>query len=258
MLRAARSARCRQSRLLLLAVLSCACAHRKAAVGRPAPLRPGEQRGVVHHVHPGETLWRIARTYEVPLESILRENALEDPSQLEEGTLLFIPGAESELRVPAAGEAPVARVQARLSHRIGPAGIPRAGLHALDPAARGEPLSWPAPGVLISGFGARERDQHDGIDLACPEGTPVRAALDGVVLFAGEQRGYGNLVLVAHEGDLVTVYAHNSDNLVRKGERVARGGEIARVGHTGNATGPHLHFEVRVSARPHDPLGFLR
>jgi murein DD-endopeptidase MepM/ murein hydrolase activator NlpD len=221
----------------------------------------------VHHVLAGETLWRIARTYDVPLESILRENALGDPSRLDEGTLLFIPGAARELRVPAAGEAlardgrgpeAAASTGQRPPRRIGPAGIPRAGLHALDPAARGEPLSWPAPGVLISGFGARERDQHDGIDLACPEGTPVHAALDGLVLFAGEQRGYGNLVLVAHEADLVTVYAHNSENLVRKGDHVSRGEEIARVGHTGNATGPHLHFEVRVSARPHDPLGFLR
>lgn len=249
-------------RLILLAVLLCACAHRRAAVARAAPPRPDEQLGVIHHVHSGETLWRIARTYQVPLESILRQNAIDDPSQLDEGTLLYIPGAARELRVPAAGEAPVVPGGASFAGdgrpRIGPAGIPRAGLHALDPAARGELLSWPAPGVLISGFGARERDQHDGIDLACPEGTPVRAALDGVVLFAGEQRGYGNLVLVAHEGDLVTVYAHNSENLVQKGERVSRGGEIARVGHTGNATGPHLHFEVRVSARPHDPLGFLR
>jgi len=244
-------------RLILLAALSSACAHHKAA-SRSAALRPGEQRGIMHHVQPGETLWRIARTYDVPIESILRENALADPSQLEEGTLLFIPGAARELRVPPAGEAPVARGEHKGARRIGPAGIPRAGLHALDPAAPGEPLSWPAPGVLISGFGARERDQHDGIDLACPEGTPVRAALDGVVLFAGEQRGYGNLVLVAHEGDLVTVYAHNEENLVRKGERVSRGEEIARVGHTGNATGPHLHFEVRVGAHPHDPLGFLR
>jgi murein DD-endopeptidase MepM/ murein hydrolase activator NlpD len=79
-----------------------------------------------------------------------------------------------------------------------------------------------------------------------------------VVLFAGEQRGYGNLVLLAHDGDLVTVYAHNSRNLVQQGERVARGAEIARVGHTGNATGPHLHFEVRLAAQPRDPLGFLR
>jgi len=119
-------------------------------------------------------------------------------------------------------------------------------------------MAWPAPGVLISGFGERERDHHEGIDLACPEGTPVRAAEDGIVLFSGERRGYGKLVLLAHEGDLVTVYAHNSENLVSVGDRVARGESIARVGHTGNATGSHVHFEVRVGTRPHDPLGFLR
>jgi lipoprotein NlpD len=139
-----------------------------------------------------------------------------------------------------------------------PATIARAGKRPLDPAAHGEPLAWPTLGVLISGFGERERDKHEGIDLASPEGTPVRAADEGTVLFAGEQKGYGNLVLVAHAGDLVTVYAHNSENLVKKGAKVSRGQQIARVGHTGNATGPHLHFEVRVGARPRDPLGFLR
>jgi murein DD-endopeptidase MepM/ murein hydrolase activator NlpD len=112
--------------------------------------------------------------------------------------------------------------------------------------------------VLISPFGERERDQHEGIDLAAPEGTPVRAAAQGTVIFAGTQRGYGNLVVVAHSEDLVTVYAHNQRNLVKKGARVGRGQQIARVGHTGNATGPHLHFEVRVRTHPHDPLGFLR
>jgi lipoprotein NlpD len=142
--------------------------------------------------------------------------------------------------------------------RKSPATIARAGKRPLDPAAHGTALAWPTPGVLISGFGERDRDKHEGIDLASPEGTPVRAAERGTVLFAGEQRGYGNLVLLEHAGGLVTVYAHNAKNLVKKGERVARGEQIARVGHTGNATGPHLHFEVRVSARPHDPLGFLR
>jgi lipoprotein NlpD len=140
----------------------------------------------------------------------------------------------------------------------GPADLARAGRKPLDPAARGTALAWPTPGVLISAFGDRERDRHDGIDLAAPEGTPVRAAEQGTVLFAGTQRGYGNLVLLGHGGDLVTVYAHNERNLVKKGARVGRGQQIARVGHTGNATGPHLHFEVRVGARPHDPLGFLR
>lgn len=244
-------------RLIVVAALACACAHRKPSVTAPL-LRGDEQRGVMHHVHAGETLWRIARTYGVPLEDVLRENALEDPAQIEEGTLLFIPGARKELRVPPAGEVPVARIEHRPARRFGPAAIPRAGAHALDPAAHGEALAWPVPGVLISGFGPRERDRHDGVDLACPEGTAVRAADDGIVLFAGEQRGYGNLVLLAHDGDLVTVYAHNSENLVEKGDHVSRGQQIARVGHTGNATGPHLHFEVRLGAQPRDPLGFLQ
>jgi murein DD-endopeptidase MepM/ murein hydrolase activator NlpD len=219
-----------------------------------------EQGGVVHHVHAGETLWRISRVYGVPLEVLLRENSLDNPAQLPAGTLLYVPGAKMELFVPPAPAepAPLARVEPRRTRRVAPSSIPRAGAAPLDPAAHGEPMAWPAPGVLISGFGERERDRHDGIDLACPEGTPVRAADDGVVLFAGEQRGYGNLVLVAHDADVITVYAHNSKNMVGQGDKVTRGEEIARVGHSGNATGPHLHFEVRVGTHPRDPLGFLR
>lgn len=142
--------------------------------------------------------------------------------------------------------------------RKAPTSIARAGQKPLDPAVHGTPLAWPAKGVLISGFGERERDQHEGIDLAAPEGTLVRAASSGTVLFAGTQRGYGKLVLVRHAGDIVTVYAHNEENLVKAGAHVLRGEPIAKVGHTGNATGPHLHFEVRVASRPRDPLTFLR
>lgn len=240
------SARAR-ARLVALCGLLFACAHHAV---KPDAAQPG----VFHHVRAGETLWRIAQTYGVPLPALLQENALPDPSRLAAGTLLFIPGAARELPVPpaeqpappqAAGRGRAARLQ-------------RAGVRPLDAAAHGTPLSWPVRGVLISGFGARARDRHDGIDLAAPEGTPICAAEEGVVLFAGQQRGYGNLVLVAHAHDLITVYAHNEENLVRQGERVARGQELGRVGRTGNATGPHLHFEVRLAARPRDPLGFLR
>jgi len=236
----------------LLFVL-CACAHRTVKPEEEAARRSG----IVHHVRAGETLWRIGRTYGVPLEVLLRANALEDPTQLEAGTGLFIPGATRELEVlPAEAPAPAARVSS--THRRSLSAIPRAGSRPLDAAARGEPLAWPTTGVLISGFGERDRDLHEGIDLACPEGTPVRAADDGVVLFSGEQKGYGKLVLLAHDRDMVTVYAHNARNLVSAGDRVSRGQEIARVGRTGNATGPHLHFEVRIATRPRDPLGFLR
>jgi murein DD-endopeptidase MepM/ murein hydrolase activator NlpD len=209
---------------------------------------------VRHLVQPGETLWRIARAYSLPVEALQRANGLADPTQIEAGTLLTIPGA----RRGAATDTPLARVEPRRVARASPAQIPRAGGHALDPAAGGEPLAWPVRGVLISGFGPREREHHDGVDLACPEGTPVFAAAEGEVLFSGEQRGYGNLVLVGHPGGVVTVYAHNLENLVVQGDRVLRGEPIARVGRTGKATGPHLHFEVRVGTRPRDPLGFLR
>lgn len=110
----------------------------------------------------------------------------------------------------------------------------------------------------MSRFGARGRELHEGIDLAAPEGTAVVAAGAGVVIFAGEQRGYGLLVLIAHAGDLVTVYAHNQENLVVRGEHVERGQQVARVGRSGNASGPHVHFEVRRAAKPSDPLPFLR
>jgi len=240
------------ARLTLLFVL-CACAHRTV---RPED-KAAQHGGAIHHVRPGETLWRIGRTYGVELSVLLRANALQNPAELAAGTELFIPGAARELPVPPA-EASAAAARLSPTRRHWPSTIPRAGGRPLDPAARGEPLAWPAPGVLISGFGDRDREHHDGIDLACPEGTPVRAAGDGVVLFAGEQKGYGKLVLVAHDRDLVTVYAHNARNLVSAGDRVSRGEEIARVGRTGNATGPHLHFEVRIGTRPRDPLGFLR
>jgi lipoprotein NlpD len=224
---------------------------------RPEPRAQPAGDGIRHRVQQGETLWRIARTYGVSVEQLQRANGLSDPAQLEVGVLLFVPDADRQLAVPMA-DAPQARIEPRPAHRASPAQIPRAGSHALDPASGGEPLAWPVRGVIISGFGTRDREHHDGLDLACPEGTPVFAAAEGDVLFAGEQRGYGNLVLIRHAQGLVTVYAHNAENLVEQGDHVLRGEPIARVGRTGNATGPHLHFEVRVGTRPRDPLGFLR
>jgi lipoprotein NlpD len=262
------------SRLTLLgalcgALLATGCAHR-ARHARRAP-EPQAQPGAFHTVQHGETLYRIARAYDVPLESIARENGLEDPARLEPGARLFIPGAARALEV-APAEPPAAARDEATSER-GEAALPAArarggnsrAVRAQQSAAsrRQKPeqranLEWPVEGVLFSPFGARARDQHDGIDLAAPEGTPVRASLPGTVLFAGQQRGYGNLILVGHDGDVVTVYAHNRENLVRAGDRVAQGAVIARVGRSGNATGPHLHFEVRVAARPQDPMHFLR
>jgi murein DD-endopeptidase MepM/ murein hydrolase activator NlpD len=111
--------------------------------------------------------------------------------------------------------------------------------------------------VLYGRYGVRAGQRHDGIDIAAPEGTPVGAAADGEVIFAGQQAGYGGVVILRHEGDLVTLYAHNARLLVKEGQRVRRGQRIATVGQTGRTTGPHLHFEVRAGTRPRNPLLYL-
>jgi murein DD-endopeptidase MepM/ murein hydrolase activator NlpD len=118
---------------------------------------------------------------------------------------------------------------------------------------------WPARGRVISSSGAMTNgQQNDGINLALPEGTPVHAAEDGVVAYAGsELKGYGNLVLVRHSNGFVTAYAHASEILVKRGDQVRRGQVIAKSGQTGNVTSPQLHFEIRKGSAPVDPTQYL-
>jgi lipoprotein NlpD len=126
-----------------------------------------------------------------------------------------------------------------------------------SPRAGKAPLIWPVEGVVVSLFGTREGQRHDGIDIGAPQGTAIWAAADGEVVFAGEQPGYGLLVIVQHADDLVTVYAHNVANLVAKGDKVKQGDPIAQVGQTGGTASPAVHFEVRVARAPTNPLARL-
>lgn len=103
----------------------------------------------------------------------------------------------------------------------------------------------------------RYRGSHKGVDLTAPKGTDVYAALDGKVMVAGRQKGYGNYVMLDHGNGVVTLYGHHNRNYVREGEIVHRGQKIAEVGRTGNATGPHLHFELRLDGAPTNPLPYL-
>ena len=118
---------------------------------------------------------------------------------------------------------------------------------------------WPANGRVIAGYGPTTNgQQNDGINIALPENTPVKAAEDGVVAYAGnELKGYGNLVLVRHPNGYVTAYAHTKELLVKRGDQVKRGQVIARSGQTGNVNAPQLHFEIRKGASPLDPTRFL-
>lgn len=149
---------------------------------------------------------------------------------------------------------------------------PRSPAHAQAPVpvrpsakAESEPesIGLKLLGRITSHFGPRkdpftgEIRQHNGLDIAAPEGSPVRSAGDGKVVFSGERKGYGNLVIVDHGGGLLTYYGHCSKTLVKEGETVKKDEEIAKVGHTGRATGPHLHFEVRMDGRAVNPQSFV-
>jgi murein DD-endopeptidase MepM/ murein hydrolase activator NlpD len=134
-------------------------------------------------------------------------------------------------------------------------GVPYAQPSDTSPSAAG--FTWPTSGQITSGFGPRWGRMHQGIDIGAPTGRPITAAKSGRVILAGASGGYGNLVVVDHGGGLSTAYAHQSRIAVRVGESVTQGGLLGYVGSTGNSTGPHLHFEVRVNGAARNPLPYL-
>jgi len=215
----------------------------------PFPLGAGDAHvepellGTTHVVQKGETLYRIARTYGIDPRELMEANGISDPKTLVVGQELFVPGAARALEV---GPLPAGASAAQDPE---PALLPR------KPGSG--TLQWPLKGVLYRGFGVKQGQPHDGIDLSAPEGTIVRAAAAGEVIFTGSQKGYGTIVILRHPNSLITLYAHNSAVLVKDGDRVEAGTPIAKVGQSGRTTGPHLHFEVRENTRPRDPLPYL-
>jgi murein DD-endopeptidase MepM/ murein hydrolase activator NlpD len=150
-----------------------------------------------------------------------------------------------------------------LSLLDGPATEPRTSARAsrsrrVPPVVKHRPeFVRPGVGVLTSGFKWRWGRMHTGIDLAGPYGSPIRAVTDGVVIEAGQESGYGNIVKIRHADGTVTYYAHMSKILVFSGP-VTAGEQIGKEGDTGHSTGPHLHFEVRINDVPINPIPWLR
>ena len=126
------------------------------------------------------------------------------------------------------------------------------------------PSIMPTPGWLSSAFSSMRLHPilhisrpHEGIDVSAPSGTPIEAPADGIVIATGWVTGYGNTVQIDHGYGIVTRFAHASKILVRVGQRVHRGEDVALVGSTGLSTGPHLHYEVHVNGKPVDPLRYV-
>ncbi len=226
--------------LLSLLVLGIGCANIYTA------------RGVYHRLQRGETLSLLSRQYGVPLQELAEINNIEKEGEIRPGDSLFIPG------VKAGRFHPKRRGRVALRRGSGEGRSSREGRAQSDKIQvdHGR-FSWPVRGELSSAYGVRNGRRHDGIDIRAERGTPVHAAADGEVVYSRRLSGYGNLVLLKHPGNFFTVYAHNAVNLVKKGVGIKKGEVVARVGSTGRASGPHLHFEVREGSRPRNPLFFL-
>ena len=203
----------------------------------PLPGCAGGSGPGVHTVRKGDTLYQIGRRYGVSAEAIRRENGIRNVRTLEIG---------SQLRIPSA----VSKRSGRGAKRPAPEASP-------PRRSRGPGFAWPLHGKLTSRYGPRNGRAHDGIDIAAPSGTSIVAAAAGKVIHAGRIGDYGRTVIIKHEGSYRSVYAHARTLHVREGEMVERGERIAEVGRSGNASGPHLHFEIRHGERPRDPMAYL-
>jgi murein DD-endopeptidase MepM/ murein hydrolase activator NlpD len=257
---------------------------RVAAQPAPAPAPAAEH---VHVVAPGESLIGISRKYHIKLAELAKANKIEPYTKINMGDRLTIPGRHAEPArasapqiarpqiakpqvAPAAPQQQVAQavptrkvetVPAKESARVATQAqvVQENAAKAAEPTGAMPSFRWPVHGRIISAFGSKVNGvQNDGINLAVPEGTPVKAADDGVIAYAGnELKGYGNLVLVRHSNGYVSAYANASELLVKRGDTVKRGQTIARAGQTGDVKSPQLHFEIRKGSTPVDPSRYL-
>jgi murein DD-endopeptidase MepM/ murein hydrolase activator NlpD len=260
---------------------------RKAAIApevsepRLADATPVKRKGGNYTVASGDTLYSIGRQHGVSPFIIADANGLKKNSTLSVGQSLRIPGgkamtiAKAEDRILDTTKSPVESATIADTNddvQTKPAIVAQVEIKPLAPLATKQvvqelpvasagdlSMRWPATGKVISEFGSKPGGtKNEGINIAMPEGTPVRAAESGVVAYAGnELKGYGNLILIRHEGGYVTAYAHAKAMNVKRGDTVKRGDVIAAAGQTGAVSTPQLHFEVRKGATAMDPLRFL-
>jgi len=210
-----------------------------------------------HTVRRGESVGVIAGRYHVPRAAVVAANHLTDPHALRTGQRLAIPGCRPPAPT-AKSEPTVLSASGSVLKRVGPLRV-LTELVLAQPDFRDEriALAWPTEGPVISTFGRRARGWHAGIDISAELGSPILAAAAGTVLFSGWIRAYGQIIKIEHSGGFMTLYAHNTKNMVEEGESVEAGQVIATVGRSGDASGPHVHFEVRRNGKAYNPLHML-
>lgn len=244
----------------------------------PYTLRVGQALAIpkarTYTVRKGDTLYSIAKRHSVDLNALIRVNGVKPPYIIHVGQTLRLPGRWDRVRVATRAQPkrqeerwvaprqeraePAGQKQQKVQRRTAPRRPPPQNLQA--PPGRTGGFIWPVRGQIISKFGSAGHGlKNDGINIAVPRNTTVVAAENGVVAYAGnELRGFGNLLLIKHDGGWMTAYAHLDSMLVKRGDTVRRGQAIGKVGATGNVKRPQLHFELRRRTQAVDPLKHLR
>lgn len=216
--------------------------------------------GPVYTVQKGDTLYSVSRAHGTDVYTLARFNNIGAPYILTPGQQLKLPfGAQAQKPAQSQPETvkkapPQPTTLAKAKPRLSKTAIPK------PPPRSGSGFSWPVEGKVISNFGPKKDGLHnDGINIAVPRGTPVKAAQNGVVAYRGnELRGFGNMLLIKHDGGWITAYAHLDQLSVERGQKVRKGELIGKAGSTGSVSTPQLHFEVRKGMNPRDPKKYLR
>ena len=261
---------------LIIPRQTAAAAAPAPALAAPASKPVMAAAPTVHVVNRGDTLLSIARRNNVTAADLSKANGLDSSSKLKLGQKLTVPGVKTAAAQPVAvaaaqpaapatrtaavaGTPPQSARLASATAKVEDAPAAEAPVKASEATGALPTFRWPVRGKVITTYGAKTNGKvNDGINLAVPEGTPVKAAEDGVVAYSGnELKGYGNLVLVRHSNGYVTAYAHASELLVKRGDTIKRGQIIAKSGQSGEVGSPQLHFEIRKGSSPVDPLQFL-
>ena len=219
-------------------------------------------RDFLHTVVRGDTLSAISRTYGVGMFVLAKVNGLKRPYLIRIGQKLRVPGQTKPSSPTVQASAKPVPATTMVQEKSATISKPSRATTfvAKPPPVSGAGFQWPVRGKIISGFGPKTKGFHnDGINIATVRGTPVYAAENGVVAYAGNQiRGFGNLLLIKHTGGWITAYAHNDQLLVARGQKIKKGQVISKVGSSGNVSSPQLHFELRKGRRAVDPIKHLR
>ena len=231
----------------------------------PYSLRAGQvvklPKAKYHIVEKGDTVYNISKRYNVDRSTLSRTNNLTAPYTLKIGQKLLIPGSiVTNTSYAKKAEESTSGVTPAKTTKIYRSTYQKDYISAKAKKNRKNKFAWPVKGSIISDYGPIDKGRNnDGINIKAPLGTPIKAADEGIVAYAGnELKGFGNLILIKHYDGWVTAYAHAESISVKKGQKVLKGTTIGKVGTSGGVSTPQLHFETRAGKKAYNPKAYLK